>query len=74
MTFPKSPRLDTNPELQRCPFCGTLAGYREDGHGMVRAECANGSCAVATPYHYKTREAAKAAWNRSPCSTDSAMY
>lgn len=60
--------LDTSVELQRCPFCGSPAGYRVDPQhrDFLRAECSNTSCGIATPYHYKTREDAAYAWNRKP--------
>lgn len=55
--------LDTDDRLSACPFCGTVAGFREQQQ-MLRAECSNTSCGVATPYHYRTRELAIEAWNR----------
>lgn len=58
--------LDTSTDLKRCPFCDSVAGYRLDGNGLIRAECANTSCGIATPYHYKSREDAAYAWNRRP--------
>jgi hypothetical protein len=42
---------------------GVVAGYGVIG---LRAECANTSCGLATPYHYKTREDTAYAWNRRP--------
>lgn len=66
--------LDTDERLKPCPFCGHVAAIRaaDHGHGMSRghdkfqlsAECTNSSCAVRTPEHYATREAAIEAWNR----------
>jgi hypothetical protein len=65
--------MDTSPDLLACPFCGHQAGYRGPVHlqagfntsdEWIRAECSNTSCGVATPYHYRTREAARDAWNR----------
>lgn len=61
----QSHQLDTSVDLIRCRCCGSVAGYRED-RGYLRAECANTSCAIATPFHYKTREDAAYAWNRKP--------
>jgi hypothetical protein len=55
--------LDTDERLSVCPFCGATAGLREQ-YQMLRAECSNTSCGVATPYHYRTRELAIEAWNR----------
>lgn len=60
--------LEGDVALLRCPFCNDQAGYRQQaslGDPFVfRVECSNTSCMVATPYHYKTRDTAKAAWNR----------
>lgn len=63
-----SGHLDTAVELRRCPFCGFAAGFRPDpqDRNYLRAECSNTSCGIATPFHYKTREAAVVAWNRRP--------
>ena len=60
--------LDTSIDLARCPMCGSEVGYRTDTQQphYLRAECANTSCGVATPFHYKSREDAAYAWNRRP--------
>lgn len=58
--------LDTSIDLRHCRMCGSVCGFRENGLGYLRAECANTSCGIATPYHYKTREDAAYAWNRKP--------
>lgn len=58
--------LDQSAELRRCPMCDSVAGFRPDNHGYIRAECANTSCGIATPFHYRNREDAKYAWNRRP--------
>lgn len=58
--------LDTSVELRRCPMCDSVAGFRANPHGDIRAECSNTSCAIQTPYHYRTRETAAYAWNRQP--------
>lgn len=63
--------LDTAPDvLQPCPFCGYEAAFKEgprhtDDRGFnLSVWCTNGSCAVHTPEHYKTRETAAEGWNR----------
>lgn len=59
--------LDTSAMLSRCKHCGHEAGFRGDPRdGLLRVECANTSCGIATPFHYRTREAAAVAWNRQP--------
>ncbi len=60
--------LDTSDLLHRCKHCGHVAGFRQSRElpAYLRAECSNTSCAIATPFHYKTRESAAAAWNRTP--------
>lgn len=64
--------LDTDVCLDSCRHCGSPAGFREDGVAslyhtvMLRVGCSNGSCAIATPFHYRTREDAAYAWNRKP--------
>lgn len=60
--------IDQSVDLNRCPFCGHLAGYyhvdkRGDTH-PIGVVCTNTSCGVMTPKHYQDREAARAAWNR----------
>lgn len=56
--------------LENCNRCGAIAGFRVDPRGpvvgMVRAECSNSSCAIATPFHYRTWMDAAYAWNRKP--------
>lgn len=60
--------LDTDPGVLRpCPFCGHEAAYEDHGQLQAmrrRVVCSNTSCGIATPWHYMTREAAAAAWNR----------
>jgi len=67
--------LDTDAKLLPCPFCGHQAAVRVTEEGKWRmempppvwpysVECANTSCGVRTPAHYKTREDAIKAWNR----------
>ena len=62
--------LDTSDALDPCNRCGAPAGFRPVAAGphpgLLRAECSNTSCAIATPYHYRTREDAAYAWNRKP--------
>lgn len=60
--------LDTSITLNRCKHCGHEAGFRRDParDGSLRAECSNTSCGIATPFHYRTRETAAIAWNRTP--------
>lgn len=65
--FRHGPFIDTDRQLRSCPFCGSEAGYREDPRDkFLRVECSNTSCGIATPYHYKTRDLALKAWNRTP--------
>jgi hypothetical protein len=65
--FRHGPFIDTDPMLDRCRHCGSEAGYREHEYDkLLRVECSNTSCGIATPYHYKTRELALKAWNRTP--------
>lgn len=61
--------LDTDDGLNRCPFCGHVAAFREAekvGHDQytVSVECTNTSCSVRTPQHYANRATAMEAWNR----------
>lgn len=71
MTFGKGrggSGIDQSVDLDRCPFCGSLAGYYEssvrgDTHPLG-VTCVNTSCGIKTPKHYQSREAARAAWNR----------
>jgi len=69
------PRLDVCDELSRCPFCGYEAGYDTTDliacapGRWIKVECINSSCGVATPFHYRTRETARDAWNRRPGTT-----
>lgn len=61
-------RLETDPRLKYCPFCGSEAAFRlrdKAGHDKhtIMVECTNSSCGVMTPEHYATREKAIEAWN-----------
>ena len=63
----RSGLLDTDDRLLPCPFCGSVAGFRESEkftEWPIRAECSNSQCAVMQPYHYKTREEAIKWWNQ----------
>lgn len=56
-------------ELGKCQHCGHEAAYRrhrDNGAWQWSVECSNTSCAIQTPPHYATKEAAAKAWNRRP--------
>ena len=64
--------LDTSDQLRRCPFCGHEAAFTDgmkrgqSDNYTVGVQCSNTSCGIRTPEHYKDRESAAVAWNRTP--------
>jgi hypothetical protein len=56
--------------LSVCPFCGHPAVYCTDRRPtpvsafQYAVRCSNNSCAVQTPFHYRDKDSARAAWNR----------
>lgn len=71
---------DTDPAtLVNCNRCGHEAMYVEPGHRYhmgdsgIHVECSNTSCGLRIPAHYKTREAAAKAWNRTSPTQEPAI-